>query len=260
MSRHPDGPKAPADPVIAFEAALARRDWETARDLTGRQPDPSAADRRIWNLVAFGEDTTAEFTLDRLQSASQAAVEKVRDVIWAEHKGLRSCASVNAYLRDPSIGGARVHGRDLPWLAYYLVTYECLTRDETHRFLAEAWKSAEYPEFAIGTEAWRVIFAHADGLVTDLDADEQRETPPVPSEPVRLYRGAITSRAAGMSWTGDQARAEWFADRWNGRLDDTAHVWTAVVEPERILARFVRRNEDEYVVVTEGLDIERADR
>lgn len=246
------------DAVAAFEDALARHDTDAAKGLVDVQPDPSAAFLRIWNIIAMGEDSTEAFTLDRLRNVSQRAAEKVRDAIVGEHLGRRTCENIGRYMRDPAIGAGRVDGRDLPWLAYHLVTSKCLTLQEDHRVIARAWTSAEYPERSIGTDAWHVIFAVAEGVVTDVDTDGQG-APVVPTESLRLYRGSLVERAAGMAWTGDKDRAAWFAQRWNGQLGDIAHVWTALVEPERILARFVLRSEDEYVIDTTDLNIDRVD-
>jgi hypothetical protein len=57
-----------------------------------------------------------------------------------------------------------------------------------------------------------------------------------------------------VSWTSDLAQALWFA----GRLEDRgleAHVYSATVAPDRVLAMFNERKESEDVVNTTGLRI-----
>jgi hypothetical protein len=69
-----------------------------------------------------------------------------------------------------------------------------------------------------------------------------------PDKPTTLYRGTTHSRwRRGVSWTGDIKVARFFAD--GGRFGPMGGVVCAVVAPpEAVLARFNRRQEDEYVL------------
>lgn len=71
-------------------------------------------------------------------------------------------------------------------------------------------------------------------------------------ESLRLYRGAPASGKHGMAWTSDLATAKFFATEyvwWSGH----GKVWTAVFEPEHLLAHITTRDEAEYVVDPEIL-------
>ena len=61
------------------------------------------------------------------------------------------------------------------------------------------------------------------------------------SDPVTIYRGQIAGRRAGISWTTDRERAEWFAKRllYGGE----PAVITGRVKRADIIAVFEERNE-----------------
>jgi hypothetical protein len=73
-----------------------------------------------------------------------------------------------------------------------------------------------------------------------------------------LYRGATALRNDGMAWTSSREIAEKFATgRLRGR--ELGEVWTANVEPWRLLAKVADRDEHEYVVNTDELEITAAE-
>jgi hypothetical protein len=116
-----------------------------------------------------------------------------------------------------------------------------------------AWSSAEYPEQSLGRDLWRELF-HATGYTVDGVPAER------PAEPTRLYRGTTQEGRYGWAWTSDRAVAERFACGVI-RGQTPGRVWTALVEPQRLLAFIheAQRNESEYVVETDGLTITVAD-
>lgn len=85
---------------------------------------------------------------------------------------------------------------------------------------------------------WRSLFTQAGYAQDGVPADR-------PAEPVRLYRGATVEGKHGMSWTSSLDTAKFFAIP---TLGDEGTIWTAVFEPEHLLARITARGEHEYVV------------
>jgi hypothetical protein len=107
--------------------------------------------------------------------------------------------------------------------------------------LRDAWVHCDAPEKAMRRRDWLPIFERAGYH----DSDQPGTAP----DSIALWRGGI--RRTGMSWTADRERAEWFQRRWESL--GPAHLWTATVRAERLLAHYGHRDEDEYVVNTTGL-------
>ncbi len=103
-----------------------------------------------------------------------------------------------------------------------------LTRDDLHAVIGDVWSGAEWPAAALGQREW-VSFFRIAGFVSD-------DGRPVPTEPIKVYRGSTWGRRRGMSWTEDRARAEWFAARWNARETGAGLVFETTVQPEAVLA------------------------
>lgn len=80
-----------------------------------------------------------------------------------------------------------------------------------------------------------------------------------PPKPLRLYRGATPQGKRGMSWTTAQEVAEIFAEAAETLTSRQAGIYTATVDPRRLLGRRVGMEfgSDEYVVDTRGLQIRR---
>jgi hypothetical protein len=102
-----------------------------------------------------------------------------------------------------------------------------LTTEELHAVIGDVWVSAEWPAAALGQRQW-VEFFRIAGFV----ADDGR---PMPTEPMKVYRGSTWGRRRGMSWSEDREQAEWFANRWTAR-GRTALVLETLVEPAAVLA------------------------
>lgn len=113
--------------------------------------------------------------------------------------------------------------------------------------IGDVWCAAEYPEQAITDGGWQHMFG-----VAGYTEDGVSMAPP--SE-IRLYRGAPPEFKSGMSWSSDIEVAKKFATgglrgRKPGRL------YTTVAGGDSLLAFISDRQEHEYVVDTEGLEIE----
>lgn len=109
------------------------------------------------------------------------------------------------------------------------------------------WADASYPDRVLSRGAWLELFTAAGYTVDGVSADR-------PCRPLVLYRGSVEARRSDWSWTDDVEVARRFADGRLGIRPD-GRVWTAVVEPRRLLARTTSRDESEYVVNTDGLEI-----
>ena len=121
-----------------------------------------------------------------------------------------------------------------------------LRSDALPEAVPSVWSSAEFPEQYLDTWDWGELFSEA-GFTIDYKPAER------PTEPVRLYRGSNEDHREGMAWTSDRERAAWFASR--PTWPTPGKVWTALVEPDRLLAIVHDRDEAEHIVWTEGLDI-----
>lgn len=148
---------------------------------------------------------------------------------------------------------ARLGRNDLPYTLAMSVLVEHMLKqeDEIAKGLRDAWTSAEWPEKNLEPAIWEMLFEKVGFL-----EDDQRTDPETITIPRVLYRGAIPSRMRGMSWTGDRAKAEWFAHRFDGMGPDQGQVYQISILPEFVLAHFPGRGEDEWVVAVAELDEE----
>lgn len=80
-----------------------------------------------------------------------------------------------------------------------------------------------------------------------MDEDERVAFAALP-DTLRVFRGYDRRNARGWSWTTDQARAEWFARRWDTRDGSRARLATATIERGQVLAHFTGRGESEVVI------------
>lgn len=130
---------------------------------------------------------------------------------------------------------------------------EELPHDTLAVAVSEVWTMVEYPDAALSHERWRYWWRET-GFTSD------GITAPRPTEPMRLYRGAVALpayRRRDWSWSDDRAVAERFAVGGLGGRP-AGVVWTALVPPQHILGFISGRNESEWVVDTRGLTIAEA--
>ena len=114
--------------------------------------------------------------------------------------------------------------------------------------VGSVWCDADYPERYLPRSEWRDLFS-ISGYTEDSIATAR------PPGPLRLYRGAVEEHHDGWSWTDDVEVARTYASGEHyGR--GLGWLWTAVVDPERLLCRNSFRDESEYVVETTGLAID----
>lgn len=138
----------------------------------------------------------------------------------------------------------REAGPDLMWNLHV----ENLLADGAYRRASSIWSGSEFPNQHLPREEWRTLFSRA-GYCVDGEPAER------PTEHLKLWRGSAPERRDDWSWTDDPETADSFARR-GLRGRPIGHVWTAYVAPWRLFARENGRTEAEYIVDTEGLDIE----
>lgn len=143
----------------------------------------------------------------------------------------------------------RVDRNDGPALIVDLMWRGMLQDGVLTAVVGEIWSAAEYPDRSLDHATWRNLFEEA-GYTVDGKPDRR------PKSPLRLYRGSVESRRTDWSWTDNLAIAERYAaGKIGGR--PTGLVWTALVEPTRLLAcNRVSRGEDEFIVDTDELLIQ----
>lgn len=143
----------------------------------------------------------------------------------------------------------RLGRNDGPALLFDLL-HEGLLTAETARLTGTTWNAAEYPDRAIPHQTWRELFTIAGYTRNGQPAER-------PAEPLQLYRGSVLERRGDWSWTDRLDVATGYAHGTRARRP-LGKVWTADVEPWRLLARNEgkdNRHESEYVVDTDGLAI-----
>jgi hypothetical protein len=141
-----------------------------------------------------------------------------------------------------------------PGVLISLVCESALTETAATALTAQVWSSAEFPEEQLGRPDWLHLFAMAGYTI---DGDDRAVPAQRPAQPTALYRGAPASHRGRMAWTSSLERAWWFARRWPHL--GPASVWTAQVEPWRLLAACNGRNEGEFVINPEDLAITQVD-
>ncbi|WP_140403791.1 MULTISPECIES: hypothetical protein [unclassified Nocardioides] len=148
---------------------------------------------------------------------------------------------------EVEIAGVRLGRNAYPGLVISLYNEGLLNSDVAATVVPSAWSAAEFPSLQLEQEEWRDLFDLAGYTV-----DGKRAARPGAS--LSLWRGAIPEHRLGWAWTDDREVAEWFAARPHN--SGRGRVFTAEVEPSRLLARISeqRPGESEYVVDARGLE------
>lgn len=170
---------------------------------------------------------------------------------WTVEEFLVAWDDRGTYVSADEMYSAMLKVGRVPAPALLLYAYEeaLLAEDALAELVADAWTGAEYPERSLGRDAWRLMF-EATGYVLDA----RRGRSPRPTEPLTLYRGATLEHRSGWAWTADPDLAHRFAaGQMRGR--GTGLVCVAEVEPWRLFCRCDGRQEQEYVIDTDCLDI-----
>lgn len=129
--------------------------------------------------------------------------------------------------------------RDAAHLLFKVAQARAVGTAELAAALSSVWAANGMPTTLLSVEQWRSLFA-AHGYTRD------GVTAKRPVGSLRLYRGAPAEGKLGMSWTFDPDVAEFYSSNWEEGEDDP--IWTAVFEPEHLLACITWRNEAEFVV------------
>jgi len=95
-------------------------------------------------------------------------------------------------------------------------------------FIRNWWEDTEFPMYQ--DSVWRKVFKFYPKEVRII--------------PIRIYRGG--PNWTGFSWTTRQDKAEWFKTRLDPYKRNV--IWTAVVNPKRIIFETNDRNESEVVI------------
>lgn len=128
-----------------------------------------------------------------------------------------------------------------------------LLTEDAARYVGVVWSGAELPqEVMLDRGRWLELFAIA-GYTVDGQRSER------PKAPLQLYRGAPYEHRHGMAWTDSAETAQQFADG-KGYARSKGQVWTATVEPSRLLCHCTERRESEYVINPAGLRVDEPDR
>lgn len=143
---------------------------------------------------------------------------------------------------------ARLGRNDLPAALTYAWAERRLTDPvEIARGVRDAWTMAEWPTNCLDIDIWLSLFGAAlpkDSYLNEGVVAPRSELP----ETLTLHRGAVRGREEGMSWTEDEDRAKWFANRFGNHFGEPV-VMTLDIPREYILARFHEgRGEGEWVV------------
>ena len=140
----------------------------------------------------------------------------------------------------------RNHG---PALLYAAHSSGVIDDEVIGRHVGSIWSGVEFPDRTLEWDEWMEFFEIAGYRVDGTGAT-------LPTEPIRLYRAAASAHVYGHSWTDDLAVAQHFLAV--GYRDTfKPSLWTAEVEPERLLAYIAddRPGESHYVIDTTGLEV-----
>ena len=121
--------------------------------------------------------------------------------------------------------------------------------------LSYAWTSSENPNKDVNVNINTLIkwFKEADKLSL-MDKEEYITYQNLPNELV-LYRGISTkSNPKGISWTRNLETAKWFANRFS---ISNNYILKAKVTKKDILCYFNSRNEDEVIINTKNIKVEK---
>ena len=121
--------------------------------------------------------------------------------------------------------------------------------------LSYAWTSSENPNKDVNVNINTLIkwFKEADKLSL-MDKEEYITYQNLPNELV-LYRGISTkSNPKGISWTRNLETAKWFANRFSAPNN---YILKAKVTKKDILCYFNSRNENEVIINTKNIKVEK---
>lgn len=121
-----------------------------------------------------------------------------------------------------------------------------LISDDTVTAVAgDVWSDAEYPQ-SLSDWAWRFIFSYTTSFTVD------GVSTPLPTQPIRLYRGCAPERRRGFAWTSDVEVARRFATTgFSGRR--SGNLYRVDAPQSALRFAITDRDESEYVIDTARL-------
>lgn len=141
-----------------------------------------------------------------------------------------------------------------PWrLNAFLDIAEHLDDQEYWQLLSTIWTDSE--NIWQNRDEWREAF-EADRADRHLImSDEERDALAALPDTIPVYRGYQHDTAEdGMSWTVDEDRAKWFANRWN---TPESEAWPRIAQgqvgKDKIIAYITSRGESEIIVFPEDV-------
>lgn len=118
--------------------------------------------------------------------------------------------------------------------------------------VTSAWVDCEFPNRTLDDDDWEWLFADAGFTIDGARAQ-------LPTDPIRMFRGAIPEHQRGWSWTENRELAQWFAARPHN--EGRGLLYTALAPPGALFAGITRSwthgrtDEEQWVVDTRRLDI-----
>lgn len=135
----------------------------------------------------------------------------------------------------------------------YIFTY--LNKYDYSKLLGDIWVFSENPNQDANVPTKKAIkwFQMADKQYL-MNEDEYGYYNDL-SQTITVYRGvAVQRNPHGLSWTCNENKAHWFANRFNTETKQ-GYVQKAIINKSDVLAYFNRRNEDEIIVNTTNISI-----
>jgi len=133
---------------------------------------------------------------------------------------------------------SRIGHEDVAYVLSRAVKAGPFSTPELAAALTRVWSGDGKVSSMLSLDCWRLLFTKAGYAQDGVPAER-------PAKPICLYRGATVDGKLGMSWTSDLATARFFTIPTDG---DEGTIWTAVFEPEHLLAHITARDEAEFVV------------
>lgn len=158
--------------------------------------------------------------------------------------GLRAMALKALALGDVDGFLAKANNEQSLWLVFFNIA-ELQARGLFERALLDAFIAARTNNHGFPLAELNALFDKADRQRLRAASD------PLPNAgPFTIYRGIAgrgrSRRVRGLSWTGSQERAAWFATRFPQFADPA--VVTTVIDDSQVLAYCNERNEQEFIV------------
>lgn len=176
------------------------------------------------------------------QSISSRAFRQSIDSVEREHASSHPCRQLRSHLSRPN---STAWSHRMPLLVLATAQQGLLGRLHIRRAVFEAWcRGGAYPEAILGRDTWIALFREA-GFSRDGYAASR------PLMQLTLYRGCWHQFCKGLSWTSNWNRAIEHAG------DGYSDLYIARPRPEAVLAHITARGDDEWIVDTTRISVER---